>query len=192
MEAGRFADAATARARRARPPAGTRTRFVATVRRRGGEMSELDIGMIRRLLPHRYPMLLVDRVLDWEAGKFIRGVKNVSINEPFFQGHFPSYPVMPGVLVIEAMAQVAGLLTMLSGVARRDGTQLVLFAGIDDARFKRPVVPGDTLMLEAHLERAVRSVGRFRTKATVDGQLVCEAQLLAAIRDVPPPPTMPG
>lgn len=155
-------------------------------------MSELDIGMIRRLLPHRYPMLLVDRVLDWEAGKFIRGVKNVSINEPFFQGHFPSYPVMPGVLVIEAMAQVAGLLTMLSGVARRDGTQLVLFAGIDDARFKRPVVPGDTLMLEAHLERAVRSVGRFRTKATVDGQLVCEAQLLAAIRDVPPPPAMPA
>jgi len=154
-------------------------------------MAELDIGMIRRLLPHRYPMLLVDRVLDWESGKFVRAVKNVTINEPFFQGHFPAYPVMPGVLVIEAMAQVAGLLTMLSDVARRDGTQLVLFAGIDEARFKRQVVPGDTLLLEAYLERAVRGIGRFRTKATVGQGLVCEAKLLAAIRDVPPTPPMP-
>jgi 3-hydroxyacyl-[acyl-carrier-protein] dehydratase len=154
-------------------------------------MSELDIGIIQRLLPHRYPMLLVDRVLDWEAGKFVRGVKNVTINEPFFQGHFPSYPVMPGVLVIEAMAQVAGLLTMLSDVARRDGSQLVLFAGIDEARFKRQVVPGDTLLLEAHLERAVRGIGHFRTKAMVGGELVCEAKLLAAIRDVPPTAPLP-
>ena len=154
-------------------------------------MSELDIGMIRRLLPHRYPMLLVDRVLDWQAGKFIRGMKNVSVNEPFFQGHFPAYPVMPGVLVVEALAQVAGLLTMLSDVTRRDGSQLVLFAGIDDARFKRQVVPGDTLLLEAELDRAVRGVGRFKTRATVAGQLVCEAQLLAAIRDVPPIPEIP-
>ena len=154
-------------------------------------MSELDIGMIRRLLPHRYPMLLVDKVLDWEAGKFLRAVKNVTVNEPFFEGHFPAYPVMPGVLVIEAMAQVAGLLTMLSDVARRDGSQLVLFAGIDEARFKRQVFPGDTLMLEAQLERAVRGVGRFHTRATVGDQLVCEAQLLAAIRDVPPVPGLP-
>ncbi|HEV2219860.1 MAG TPA: 3-hydroxyacyl-ACP dehydratase FabZ [Casimicrobiaceae bacterium] len=154
-------------------------------------MAELDIGMIQRLLPHRYPMLLVDRVLDWEAGRFIRGVKNVTANEPFFQGHFPEYKVMPGVLVIEAMAQVAGLLTMLSEFARRDGSQLVLFAGIDEARFKRQVVPGDTLMLEANLERAVRGVGRFRTRATVGDQLVCEAVLLAAIRDVPPVPPLP-
>ncbi|HSQ80853.1 MAG TPA: 3-hydroxyacyl-ACP dehydratase FabZ [Casimicrobiaceae bacterium] len=154
-------------------------------------MAELDIGMIQRLLPHRYPMLLVDRVLDWEAGRFIRGVKNVTANEPFFQGHFPDYKVMPGVLVIEAMAQLAGLLTMLSEFARRDGSQLVLFAGIDDARFKRQVVPGDTLTLEANLERAVRGVGRFRTRATVGDQLVCEATLLAAIRDVPPLPPLP-
>ncbi|MGE5171482.1 MAG: 3-hydroxyacyl-ACP dehydratase FabZ [Rudaea sp.] len=154
-------------------------------------MSELDVGMIRRLLPHRYPMLLVDRVLDFAPGKFIRGVKNVTVNEPFFQGHFPAYPVMPGVLVIEAMAQVAGLLTMLSDVARRDGTQMVLFAGIDEARFKRQVLPGDTLLLEADLERAVRGIGRFKARATVDGQLVCEARLMAAIRDVPPPPAIP-
>jgi 3-hydroxyacyl-[acyl-carrier-protein] dehydratase len=152
---------------------------------------ELDVGMIQRLLPHRYPMLLVDRVLDWEAGKFMRAVKNVTINEPFFQGHFPGYPVMPGVLVVEAMAQVAGLLTMLSDVARRDGSQLVLFAGIDDARFKRQVVPGDTLLLDATLERAVRGIGRFHTRATVGTQLVCEARLMAAIRDVPPVPELP-
>jgi 3-hydroxyacyl-[acyl-carrier-protein] dehydratase len=155
-------------------------------------MSELDIGMIRRLLPHRYPMLLVDRVLEFEAGKFIRGVKNVTVNEPFFQGHFPAYPVMPGVLVIEAMAQVAGLLTMLSDVARRDGSQMVLFAGIDEARFKRQVLPGDTLLLEADLERAVRGIGRFKARASVDGQLVCEARLMAAIRDVPPTPAIPS
>ena len=154
-------------------------------------MREMDVGMIERLLPHRYPMLLVDRVLDWEAGKFLRGLKNVTVNEPFFQGHFPAYPVMPGVLVIEAMAQVAGLLTMLSDVARRDGSQLVLFAGIDEARFKRQVIPGDTLVLEANLERAVRGIGRFRTRATVGSELVCEAQLLAAIRDVPPQPPLP-
>ncbi len=152
---------------------------------------ELDIGIIRRLLPHRYPMLLVDRVLDWEPGQFLRGLKNVTIDEPFFQGHFPAYPVMPGVLVLEAMAQVAGLLTMLSDVARRDGSQLVLFAGIDEARFKRQVMPGDTLVLEANLERAVRGIGRFRTRATVGSELVCEAQLLAAIRDVPPQPALP-
>ena len=155
-------------------------------------MSELDAAMIERLLPHRYPMLLVDRVLEWEAGKFIRAVKNVTVNEPFFQGHFPGNPVMPGVLVIESMAQVAGLLTMLSDVARQDGSQLVLFAGIDDARFKRQVIPGDTLLLEADLDRAVRGIGRFRTRASVGDQVVCEATLLAAIRKAPPPPSLPA
>jgi 3-hydroxyacyl-[acyl-carrier-protein] dehydratase len=148
--------------------------------------------MIERLLPHRYPMLLVDRVLEWEAAKFIRAIKNVTVNEPFFHGHFPGNPVMPGVLVIESMAQVAGLLTMLSDAARQDGSQLVLFAGIDGARFKRQVVPGDTLLLEAELERAVRGIGRFRTRASVGDQLVCEATLLAAIRNAPPPPGLPA
>lgn len=154
-------------------------------------MSELDAGMIERLLPHRYPMLLVDRVLGWEAGKFIRGIKNVTASEPFFQGHFPGNPVMPGVLVIESMAQIAGLLTMLSDAAHQGGNQLVLFAGIDGVRFKRRVIPGDTLLLEAELERAVRGIGRFRTRASVDGELVCEATLLAAIRSAPPPPSLP-
>ncbi len=150
-------------------------------------MIALDQHGIRRLLPHRYPMLLVDRVIECEPGKFIRGMKNVSANEPFFQGHFPDYPVMPGVLVVEAMAQIAGLLTMLSKMARTDGTQLVLFAGIDAARFKRQVVPGDTLTLVATLDRAVRGIGRFDCSATVGDQVVCEARLLAAVRDVPPP-----
>jgi 3-hydroxyacyl-[acyl-carrier-protein] dehydratase len=150
-------------------------------------MNTLDQHGIRSLLPHRYPMLLVDRVLDYEAGKFIKGVKNVTTNEPFFQGHFPQYPVMPGVLVIEAMAQLAGLLTFLSKLARTDGSQLVLFAGIDKARFKRQVVPGDVLTLDAALDRAVQGIGRFRCKASVEGQLVCEAVLLAAVRDVPRP-----
>ena len=150
-------------------------------------MITLDQHGIRRLLPHRYPMLLVDRVTECVPGEFIRGLKNVTANEPFFQGHFPNYPVMPGVLVVEAMAQIAGLLTMLSKLAKTDGTQLVLFAGIDEARFKRQVVPGDTLSLHAKLDRAVRGVGRFDCRATVDDQLVCEARLLAAVRDVPPP-----
>ena len=155
-------------------------------------MITLDQNGIRRLLPHRYRMLLVDRVTACEPMKYIRGIKNVSANEPFFQGHFPQYPVMPGVLVVEAMAQLCGLLTFLSKLARTDGTQLVLFAGIDEARFKRQVVPGDVLDLSSDLERAVRSIGRFRCKATVEGQVVCEALLLAAVRDVPPPTPIPG
>ena len=149
-------------------------------------MPVLDQIAIMRLLPHRYPMLLVDRVLDYEPMKTIRGLKNVTANEPFFPGHFPNYPVMPGVLVIEAMAQLAGLLTMLSNLAKVDGSQLVLFAGIDEARFKRQVMPGDTLILECELKRAVRGVGRFSCRAeTQAGQLVCEASLLAAVRDRP-------
>jgi 3-hydroxyacyl-[acyl-carrier-protein] dehydratase len=152
----------------------------------------IDVNVIQQLLPHRYPFLLVDRVVEFEAGRRVLCVKNVTINEPFFQGHFPQYPVMPGVLVIEAMAQLCGLLTFLSKLARTDGTQLVLFAGIDEARFKRQVVPGDVLYLAADLERAVRNIGRFRCSAKVDGQVVCEALLLAAVRDVPPPAPIPG
>ena len=148
-------------------------------------MPALDINAIKKLLPHRYPMLLVDAVADYRIGEWIRGTKNVSVNEPFFQGHFPHYPVMPGVLVIEAMAQLAGLLTILSGVAKSDGSQLVLFAGIDEARFKQQVMPGDSLALEIKLVRAIRGVGRFRAEARVGERVVCEATLLAAVRDVP-------
>ena len=154
-------------------------------------MQTLDIHEIRATLPHRYPMLLVDRVLELEPGVRIKALKNVTINEPFFPGHFPHYPVMPGVLIVEALAQASAIVLYRADAEAMSGRKLFMFAGIDDARFKRQVVPGDTLTLEAHLERAVRGIGRFRTRATVGPQLVCEAQLLAAIRDVPPVPDLP-
>ena len=147
---------------------------------------EFDIAQIMGHLPHRYPFLLVDRVLDYAPGKSIRALKNVTINEPFFQGHFPGFPLMPGVLVIEALAQVSGLLAFLSGDAQSAGS-LIYFAGIDNARFKRQVVPGDQLILEAEVVRVIRGVGKFRAKASVDGHLACEAELIAAIRPRPAP-----
>ena len=149
-------------------------------------MPALDIYAIFKQLPHRYPFLLVDRVLECTPGKSIRALKNVTINEPFFQGHFPGFPLMPGVLVIEALAQVSGLLAFLSGDAQSAGS-LIYFAGIDNARFKRQVVPGDQLILEAEVVRVIRGVGKFRAKASVEGHLACEAELIAAIRPRPAP-----
>jgi len=147
---------------------------------------EFDIAQIMGHLPHRYPFLLVDRVLDFSPGKSIRALKNVTINEPFFQGHFPGFPLMPGVLVIEALAQVSGLLAFVSGDAQ-SANSLIYFAGIDNARFKRQVVPGDQLILEAEVVRVIRGVGKFRAKASVEGHLACEAELIAAIRPRPAP-----
>jgi 3-hydroxyacyl-[acyl-carrier-protein] dehydratase len=147
---------------------------------------EFDITQIMGHLPHRYPFLLVDRVLDCSPGKSIRALKNVTINEPFFQGHFPGFPLMPGVLVIEALAQVSGLLAFVSGDAQ-SANSLIYFAGIDNARFKRQVIPGDQLILEAEVVRVIRGVGKFRAKASVEGHLACEAELIAAIRPRPAP-----
>ena len=147
-------------------------------------MPTMDINEIMRLLPHRYPFLLVDRVLECEAGQRIKAVKNVTLNEPFFQGHFPGYPVMPGVLVIEAMAQVSAILAYVTRGERHDAKSLLFFAGIDDARFKRPVFPGDQLVLESVELNVVRSVFKFAAKASVGGELVAEARLMAAVRDV--------
>ena len=147
-------------------------------------MATMDINEIMRLLPHRYPFLLVDRVLECEAGQRIKAVKNVTLNEPFFQGHFPGYPVIPGVLVIEAMAQVSAILAYVTRGERHDARSLLFFAGIDDARFKRPVFPGDQLVLESVELNVVRSVFRFAAKASVGGELVAEARLMAAVRDV--------
>jgi 3-hydroxyacyl-[acyl-carrier-protein] dehydratase len=144
----------------------------------------MDINEIMRLLPHRYPFLLVDRVLECEAGQRIKAVKNVTLNEPFFQGHFPGYPVMPGVLVIEAMAQVSAILAYVTRGECHDAKSLLFFAGIDDARFKRPVFPGDQLVLESIELNVVRSVFKFAAKASVGGELVAEARLMAAVRDV--------
>jgi len=144
----------------------------------------MDIHEIMRHLPHAYPFLLVDRVLECESGQRIKAIKNVTINEPFFQGHFPGYPVMPGVLIIEAMAQVSAILAYITRGERHDSKSLLFFAGIDDARFKRPVFPGDQLVLESVELHAVRSVFKFAAKASVGGELVAEAQLMAAVRDV--------
>ncbi len=147
-------------------------------------MGEMDIGEIRRHLPHRYPFLLVDRVLECVPGQRIKAIKNITANEPFFQGHFPAYPVMPGVLIIEALAQVSVILVYRTLNRLPDDKSLIFFAGIDDARFKRQVIPGDQLQLEATQVRLVRGVGKFDVRATVGDALVAQAQLLAALRDV--------
>ena len=143
---------------------------------------QFDIAEIMRHLPHRYPFLLVDRVLDCTPNASIRALKNVTINEPFFQGHFPGYPLMPGVLVIEALAQVSGLLAYVSGSAKADGS-LIYFAGIDNARFKRQVVPGDQLILDVDMLRIVRGIGKFAAKAKVNDAVVTEAELLCTIKE---------
>jgi len=148
-------------------------------------METLDINAIRATLPHRYPMLLVDRVLELEPGARIKAIKNVTINEPFFPGHFPHYPVMPGVLIIEALAQASAILAYRGDAEAMGGRKLFLFAGIDDARFKRQVVPGDTLVLESTFLKGMRDISKYAVRATVDGQLACEATLLSVLRPVP-------
>ena len=142
---------------------------------------KLDIKQILQLMPHRYPILLVDRVLELEPGVRIVAIKHVSVNEPHFQGHFPGHPVMPGVLVIEALAQAAAVLTYVTMKTSYPEGTLFLFAGIDGARFKRPVEPGDQLRLEATMDRVKRGVGKFTCRALVDGELACEAELMCAL-----------
>jgi 3-hydroxyacyl-[acyl-carrier-protein] dehydratase len=142
----------------------------------------LDISEIMGYLPHRYPFLLVDRVLACEPGKTLRAVKNVSMNEPFFAGHFPGHPVMPGVLVIEALAQASAILAYRTPGSHSGEGALFLFAGIDNARFRRQVGPGDQLLLEVGVLRIVRGVGKFSARATVDGEMAAEAELMAAFR----------
>ncbi len=140
----------------------------------------MDINAVMRQLPHRYPFLLVDRVLDCVPGKSIRAVKNVTVNEPFFTGHFPHRPVMPGVMIIEALAQAAGILAFVTaGVIPDDDTRFY-FVGIDKARFRRPVEPGDQLILKAELQRAFKGIWRLTTVAEVDGEEVCSADMMVA------------
>jgi 3-hydroxyacyl-[acyl-carrier-protein] dehydratase len=144
----------------------------------------LDIQHILRKLPHRYPFLLVDRVLELEKGVRIKALKNVTINEPFFPGHFPVRPVMPGVLMLEALAQAAALLSFESMDTEPGDDTVVYFAGIDNARFKRPVGPGDQLILEASIDRQKAGIYRYKTRATVDGLLAAEADLMCTMRKV--------
>ena len=149
-------------------------------------MSLLDIRDILEHLPHRYPFLLVDRVLELEKGKRIVAIKNVTINEPFFQGHFPHLPVMPGVLQIEALAQAAGILSFQTMGKVSDNQSVYNFVGIDNARFKRPVVPGDQLRLEVEIVRVARSLWKYAGRALVDGQVAAQADLMCTLRDIEP------
>ncbi len=147
-------------------------------------MTLLDIRAILEHLPHRYPFLLVDRVLELEKGKRIVALKNVTINEPFFTGHFPHLPVMPGVLQIEALAQAAGILSFQTMGRVSDDQSVYYFVGIDNARFKRPVVPGDQLRLEVEITRVARSLWKYSGRALVDGQLAAEADLMCTLREI--------
>lgn len=145
---------------------------------------ELDIQQIMERLPHRYPMLLVDRVVEMVPGERIVALKNVSMNEPFFTGHFPHHPVMPGVLIIEAMAQAAALFSFEKDEEIDPASQKVAYylVGVDGARFRKPVVPGDQLRLEVVADRISRALCKYTAKALVDGQVVAEAKLMCAIR----------
>ncbi|HEY1102172.1 MAG TPA: 3-hydroxyacyl-ACP dehydratase FabZ [Burkholderiaceae bacterium] len=144
----------------------------------------MDIHQILKQLPHRYPILLVDRVLALESGKRIEALKNVSINEPFFLGHFPHRPVMPGVLILEALAQASALLAFdMLGIAS-DDTSVFYFVGIDGARFKRPVEPGDQLILDVALDRVRAGIYKFKAQARVDGEIAAEAELMCTRRSI--------
>ena len=144
----------------------------------------MDIHQILKLLPHRYPILLVDRVLEIETGKSIKALKNVTINEPFFMGHFPKHPVMPGVLMIEAMAQAAALLSFSTLGVTPDDKTVYYFAGIDGARFKRPVGPGDQMIMDVSLLRMKAGIFKFKGVTRVDGNIACEAELMCTMRTV--------
>lgn len=144
----------------------------------------LDIHQILKKIPHRYPILLIDRVLELDKGKRIRALKNVSINEPHFLGHFPHRPVMPGVLMLEAMAQAATVLTLISLDTELDDSTVCYFAGIDGARFKRPVEPGDQLVLDVTLDRAKAGIFKYTGKAYVGEDIACEAELMCTMRRI--------
>lgn len=145
------------------------------------ELSPLEINEIMELLPHRYPFLLIDKVVDYEVGKSLHAIKNVTINEPFFQGHFPIKPIMPGVLILEAMAQATGVLGFKT-IEKSDDT-LYYFAAIDNARFKQPVVPGDVVNIHVEYLKERRGIGKFSCVAKVDGKVVCSADLMCARKD---------
>jgi 3-hydroxyacyl-[acyl-carrier-protein] dehydratase len=145
----------------------------------------IDINEILQYLPHRYPFLLVDRIVEFEEGKRVLALKNVTINEPFFPGHFPHRPVMPGVLILEAMAQAAAVLSFKTLGHKPDENSIVYFAGIDKARFKRPVGPGDQLMMEVTIARKMRNIWKYVAVARVDGEVAAEAELMCALKTLP-------
>ena len=146
-------------------------------------METLDILEVQNHLPHRYPFLLIDRVLSYEVGKSLVGLKNVTYNEPHFTGHFPNKPVMPGVLIIEALAQATGILAFRTSNKRPDDGSLYYLVGVDKCRFKQPVEPGDQLFLEVEVIKSKRGIWKFSGVAKVDGNVVCSAELMCAERD---------
>jgi 3-hydroxyacyl-[acyl-carrier-protein] dehydratase len=147
-------------------------------------LNNMSIHEILEYLPHRYPFLLIDRVLDYEAGKWLRAVKNVSMNEPFFPGHFPQRPVFPGVLIMEALAQATGILAFKTQGSRPDGKSLYYFAGIDNCRFKQPVEPGDQLILEVSVIKQRRGIWKFNAEAKVNDKIVASAELMCAEQEI--------
>jgi len=147
-------------------------------------MTTMDIHQILDYLPHRYPILLVDRVLEVVPGERIRALKNVTVNEPFFPGHYPHHPVMPGVLIVEAMAQTAAILSFKTMGNKPDDKSVYYFVGIDGARFKKPVSPGDQLIIEVSLQYNKRGMWKFAGVAKVDGQVAAEAELICAVRPI--------
>ncbi|AOT07544.1 3-hydroxyacyl-ACP dehydratase FabZ [Pseudoalteromonas luteoviolacea] len=146
------------------------------------ELNSFDIQEILKLLPHRYPMLLVDKVIDHKPGEYLHAVKNVTANEPIFTGHFPDQPIFPGVMILEALAQATGLLGFKT-VENRSENELYLFAAIDNARFKQPVVPGDTMHLHVQFVKERRNIWKFSGEAKVDGNVVCSAEIMCARRE---------
>jgi 3-hydroxyacyl-[acyl-carrier-protein] dehydratase len=147
-------------------------------------MAEMGIDEVLAHLPQRFPMMMIDRVTECEPGKRIVAVKNVSANEPYFQGHFPHRPIMPGVLILEAMAQAAGILVFRTLGTKPDDKSVYYYVGIDNARFKKPVVPGDQLELEVRMERQLRGIGKFACVARVAGQTVAEATILCSVQAI--------
>jgi len=145
--------------------------------------TNLDINKILELLPHRYPILLIDRVLEVVPGERVRALKNVSVNEPFFPGHYPHFPVMPGVLIVEAMAQASAILAFKTMEVKPDDNSVYYFVGIDGARFKKPVTPGDQLIIESTLTANKRGIWKFSAVAKVDGQVATEAELMCTVRN---------
>jgi 3-hydroxyacyl-[acyl-carrier-protein] dehydratase len=146
-------------------------------------MAELDIYEVLKYLPQRYPVLMIDRVRECDPGKRVVALKNVSVNEPYFQGHFPARPIMPGVLILEAMAQAAGVLVLSAGRSgAHEENNVYYYVGIDNARFKKPVIPGDQLEIEVKLERSLRGIGKFTCVASVAGEVVAQATILLTVR----------
>ena len=147
------------------------------------DIHDFDINQILKMLPHRYPFLLVDRILELEPGKTVKALKNISMNEPQFTGHFPEYPIMPGVLILEALAQTAALLTFSGGI-EKDDESVYFFVGIDNARFKKPVSPGDQIILKVSIDRILRGIWKYKGVALVDDAVVAEAEMMCIPKEI--------